>query len=491
MPIILFVTLLLISIFLIKYAIKLRNKRLYELLEQFPSKPTYPLIGNFLMLRVPPKEILGVLENLMESHKRLLFWLGPIPVIFLKKYDDIMAVSTLSQNRDHTLHFSKEWLGTGLLNANYEEWKKSKRILAPAFNSVMLSRYVDVFQKKAATLVDILEPAADSGEIFNCQDILMKINIETIAENTAGVLKNSGGEEEKQFANAIVKAFQSIMKRARSFWIYPSFTYKMYLLISRKGNLIKQFWNFPEKILREELKKGSFEDDSSKTIVSLLVRGSHEEEQHFTEARMRDELLQKMVAASETTSINVGFTLLMLAMHQDIQQKVYEEISEIFKDNDTLTVDHLLHQLKYLEQCIKETSRKYTHVVVTTRRTHKECILKDNTIIPANIAVMSIIHIANQDPELYKNPHKWDPEHFSDEAVKNRPKNSFMSFGCGPRSCIGERYAIMSIKTQIVYVIHKYHLSTNIKELTRAHLTTHLGIGSKIGYPIQFIKRVS
>ncbi|XP_065215546.1 cytochrome P450 4C1-like isoform X2 [Planococcus citri] len=346
----------------------------------------------------------------------------------------------------------------------------------------MLSRYVDVFKKKASLLVDSLEPAAASGQEFDCRDTLIKINVDTIVENTIGVPINGTGEEGKQFAHAVAQAFHSIMKRMTTPWLYPRLVYKTYLKLTGKENVIQQYRNFPAKILKEELnnkenQKNLEENNNSlKTIISLLVKGSLQEPT-FTETRMRDELLHIMIAASETTSLNVGFTLLMLAMHQDIQQKVYEEICELFKDNDdALTADHLFHQLKYLEQCIKETSRKYTHATVNLRRTHKECILADNTIIPANIIVIPLIHLANQDPELYKNPHKWDPEHFSDEAVKNRPKGSFMSFGYGPRSCIGDRYAIMSIKTQIVYIIRKYHLSTNIKELTRDHLTTHLAM---------------
>ncbi|XP_065219352.1 cytochrome P450 4g1-like [Planococcus citri] len=181
--------------------------------------------------------------------------------------------------------------------------------------------------------------------------------------------------------------------------------------------------------------------------------------------------------------------MLMLAINQDIQQKVYQEIEELFKDNDTLAADHLFNDLKYMEQCIKETSRVFSHAVITTRRTHKECTLKDNMVIPANTFVVPLLFLANQDPDLYENPQKWDPENFNEQAVLNRPKNSFMSFGYGPRSCIGIRYAMLSIKTQMVYILRDYHLSTNIKELTKEHLKTDLFVRSTIGFPIKFTKR--
>ncbi|XP_065215540.1 cytochrome P450 4c21-like isoform X2 [Planococcus citri] len=383
--ILIFASLIVIIFILIKYVDKLRNKRFYELLKQFPSYPTFPLIGNCHLIHVSPKDMQRTLENLLGPHRRLLFWLGPFPIIALKKYDDIIAISNQTQDRDNLLNFANEWLGTGLLNANYDEWKKSRKILAPAFSSLMLSRYVDVFKKKASLLVNSLEPAADSGQVFDCRDILIKINVDTIVENTIGIPVNSTGEEGKQFAHAAALAFRGLMKRLTRPWLYPRFVYKMYLKLTGKENVIQQYRNLPAKILKDELNNNKnrkdFEenDDSLKTIISLLVKGSLQGPT-FTETRMRDELLHIMMAGSETTSLNVGFTLLMLAMYQDIQQKVYKEISELFKDNDDLTADHLFHELKYLEQCVKETSRKFTHVVVNLRRTHKECILAGKNV---------------------------------------------------------------------------------------------------------------
>ncbi|XP_065209082.1 cytochrome P450 4c21-like [Planococcus citri] len=495
MAFVLFASLIVIIFILMKYVDKLRNKRFYELLKQFPSYPKLPLFGNYLMARVSPKDRMRTMENIMRPHRRLLFWLGPFPVIVLKKYDDIIAILNQSQDRDQFLNLGDEWLGTGIINANYDEWKKSRKILAPAFSSIMLSRYVDVFNKKASLLADSFEATADSGEVFNIRETLVKTNLDIIIENTIGVPIDSLGEEGKQFADAVPQALYNIGKRMTRPWLYPSFIHKMYLKLTGKENIIQQYRNLPAKIVKDALNNHKNQKDleendiSSKSIISLIVKGGLQEPT-FTETRMTDELIQIIIGGSETSELNVGYTLLMLAMHQDIQQKVYEEVCELFKNNESLTADHLLHQLKYLEQCIKETTRKYSHATITVRRTHKECILGDNTIIPANITVVPLLHLANQDPELYKNPEKWDPEHFSDDAVENRPKGSFMSFGSGPRSCLGGRYAIMSIKTQIAYVIRKYHLSTNIKELTRDNLSIFLSIGSKIGYPIIFTRRM-
>ncbi|XP_065221590.1 cytochrome P450 4g15-like [Planococcus citri] len=179
----------------------------------------------------------------------------------------------------------------------------------------------------------------------------------------------------------------------------------------------------------------------------------------------------------------------MMAMHQDVQQKAYDEITQLSTEDGRYTENHLTNNLKYLEQCIKETLRMFSPVVVTSRFTHKEITLTDNLTVPANVLVVALILLANKDPDLYKNPQRWDPEHFSDQAIEKRSKNSQLSFGYGARTCIGSKYAMMSIKTQIAYILRNYHLSTSVKELKREHLKADLSIRSRIGYPIKFTRR--
>ena len=61
-----------------------------------------------------------------------------------------------------------------------EEWIKSRKILAPAFTSEMLSKYTEVFNSKSLDLVDSFKQVADTGELIDVFDYVMKNNIDTI-----------------------------------------------------------------------------------------------------------------------------------------------------------------------------------------------------------------------------------------------------------------------------------------------------------------------
>ncbi|XP_065221572.1 cytochrome P450 4g15-like [Planococcus citri] len=494
---ILVVVYFIIIIILMKILHRMRNKRMYQLLKQFPSYRTYPLIGNAYIFLGSFDGLLQKAERYLKPYDRLVFWLGPTPCLSLKKHEDIVTILNHSQNRD-MIGVTDPWLGTGLLNAGYKDWRTSRRILNQAFSSDMLLKYVEVFNEKSSELVEKLRPVANTGTAVDIMEYMMETNLNAILENSMGVSIQSSGENGENFWKAVLTLIHSGAKRIQSPWLLSYYVYLIYLKITGVIKAVHHLQFLPTKILRERMNTNSqasqfmeipADDRSSRTIVGLLMK-KYREEPDFTEIRMRDELLQVIFPGLETTSLTASYLMLMLAIHQDIQQKVYEEIIRLEVDNDgSLSMDDLNNHLKYLDQCIKETLRMYSPVIITTRRTHKEVPLKDGVIVPANMFVVAFIHFVNYDPELYENPFKWDPEHFNDQTVECRPKGTPMNFGFGPRSCIGSRYAITFVKAQMAHILRNYHLSTNIKEVRHEDLKSDLSIKHKLGYPIIFNSR--
>uniref|UniRef100_A0AAT9UU86 Cytochrome P450 4461G1 n=1 Tax=Maconellicoccus hirsutus TaxID=177089 RepID=A0AAT9UU86_MACHI len=493
MDLIITITCVIVVTILCKYVYKKKNQRFYRLLEQFPSNPTYPLIGNIRLSHLSPDAFRENVANLMESTDRLIFWLGPKAFLLLKNHNDISAVSNQCQNRE-VFGLMDEWGGLGIATAPEEEWKKSRKLLTPAFSSQMLRKYLEVFKRNSLILVDKLKPLADSDQEFDIWPYTLSININTIVENTTGVTYGDKGEIETDYGHAITKGMQSIANRWLSPWLYVRFIYWIYLYITGEYKLIKKVQDLPTKIIKEVMKdsknlSNQLENaNSSKTIVDLLVKGNSNE-YGFTEIRLRDELLHIIVTGSETTALTMSFTILMLAMHQQIQQRVYEEITQLSNDTDELTIDHLTNDLKYLEQCIKETARIHAPVGILLLKPRKELTLNDGKIIPKELCIAMCNHLRHLDSDLYENPEKWDPEHYSEAAVAKRPKHSDTPFGNGPRSCLGNKYAIMSIKTQLVHILRNFHISTNLKEFTMQDLQMDLSIRSRIGYPVKLTSR--
>ncbi len=60
------------------------------------------------------------------------------------------------------------------------------------------------------------------------------------------------------------------------------------------------------------------------------------------------------------------------------------------------------------------------------------------------------------DPELFPNPEKFDPERWAPENKAERAKGPMLTFGHGPRACMGTRIVELEVKVLLFYVLRKF-----------------------------------
>jgi cytochrome P450 family 4 len=65
----------------------------------------------------------------------------------------------------------------------------------------------------------------------------------------------------------------------------------------------------------------------------------------------------------------------MLGTHPEMQQKVFEELHQVFGDSQRAPTMNDLAELKYLERCIKETLRLYPSVAFFERHLREDAVL--------------------------------------------------------------------------------------------------------------------
>lgn len=163
------------------------------------------------------------------------------------------------------------------------------------------------------------------------------------------------------------------------------------------------------------------------------------------------------LAGFETSSTTMTFALYELAVHQDIQDKVREEIKSVLaKHNNKISYDSL-KEMKYQRQVIdgiltlpfvyfsvtillsiSETLRLYSPVPFVTRTSAEDYKLPgEDMVIEKGTKVIIPIQAIHLDEELYENPNEFEPERFTEENKKNRHQYAHIPFGEGPRICIG------------------------------------------------------
>lgn len=165
----------------------------------------------------------------------------------------------------------------------------------------------------------------------------------------------------------------------------------------------------------------------------------------------------------ETSSTTISLAILMLAMHPDAQERVHAEISAMAHDPMTdFTYDDIT-VLPTIEAVLKETLRLFPVVPIIGRQTTEKTKLQ-NGVLPAGTTCIIPLW------KLHRFQHIWGddcndfvPDRFLGERSKQFDAFYFMPFSYGSRGCIGNKYAMLSLKIMLLHLIGKFEFRTDMR----------------------------
>ena len=78
--------------------------------------------------------------------------------------------------------------------------------------------------------------------------------------------------------------------------------------------------------------------------------------------------------------------------------------------------------------------------------------------IPKKSIVMVCQYITHRHPEFWDDPERFDPKRFLPGQGGGRPKFAYFPFGGGPRSCIGNHFALMEATLVLATIVQRYRI---------------------------------
>src|SRR5262249_23173430 len=117
-----------------------------------------------------------------------------------------------------------------------------------------------------------------------------------------------------------------------------------------------------------------------------------------------------------------------------------------------------LAQLRYTRMVLEETLRLYPPSWLLMRRA-----IQDDEIggysIPANSPILWSIYFSHRHPDFWEKPEQFYPEHFSEELSAKRPRHAYVPFGGGPRTCLGNNFAMIEMQLILATIAQQYRVS--------------------------------
>lgn len=165
----------------------------------------------------------------------------------------------------------------------------------------------------------------------------------------------------------------------------------------------------------------------------------------------------------ETTSSLMQMCSWELAMNRKIQKKLIQEVDEVLATLNGQPVSYeALNKMKLLDMIVNETLRKWPPLPMGIRECTSDYVL--HTSDGQAIQIMKgdkltiPFRMMQRDPKYFKNPSRFDPTRFSPENKHKIVPGSFISFGHGPRLCLGSRLALLETKLVFFTILSRYSI---------------------------------
>ncbi|KAF9803586.1 hypothetical protein IEO21_09638 [Rhodonia placenta] len=166
-------------------------------------------------------------------------------------------------------------------------------------------------------------------------------------------------------------------------------------------------------------------------------------------------------ASLQTTAHTLAFTFILLALYQDQQEIMYQQIKSVIPD-DRLPSYEDMGKLTQCYAVILETLRMYPPVCLIPKTTAEDTTLHTRNMAGEPIAIPCPagtgigIHVAgiHYNPRYWKDPYTFNPSRF----LEDWPRDAFLPFSGGARSCLGRRFSEMEAVAALAYIIARYRV---------------------------------
>ena len=339
-----------------------------------------------------------------------------------------------------------KYIGHGILTSNGEHWRTHRRMVQPTFHKKKLIGLLHIMEKAIQKEIDRIKP----NEVQDIFPMMGDLAFQVVANS---LFSRSDIHNEMKKLQEITETNQKMLiKEMRQpyfkWWFNLSGMIQKHLDLSEEGRILLN------KIIEERIRSGEEKDD----LLDMLLRARYEEGMPMPRRQLIDEVLILFTAGHETTANALSFTLFCLAKNKRAQQKVFEEVTRLDLENESLI--ERISQLTFTKQCIEEGMRLYPPAYIIDRVAIEDDKF-EGRVIPKNTMILMSVYELHRYAEFWKTPDEFNPYRFNADSRKEL-QDYYCPFGAGPRMCVGNNFAMYEMILTIAAIIKKYALQTSL-----------------------------
>lgn len=383
------------------------------------------------------------------------------------------------------------------LQLNGDDWKRHRKLTAPAFNERVSSLVWEEGSRQACELLDRVY-ATSSRTTQNVTEICQTTAHHVLAYAGFGVrsqhaidMTNLPPGHQLAYNDALCTVLANMALAI----VMPASVLASSLAPKRwqkVGLAVDEFNKYMQEILEQERTTTEHEGAisgsprRSESLTSALIQASEEDKATSGKGSVKglsdEEVYGNMFifnfAGQDTTANTMAYAIALMAIYPDIQEWAREEVVAVFSQHKPQAYDQVFPRLKRVRALMYETLRLYPPIVylpklTTSRPTvlsapdgdtqHRDIVLPPNSYV-----VVNFMHL-HCSPDLWGKdalefrPSRWisspgskthsDPGYLSDEKLERSPPGAFIPWATGPRNCPGMKFAQVEFMSVIASLL--------------------------------------
>nr|ASX93988.1 cytochrome P450 CYP324C1 [Zygaena filipendulae] len=425
-----------------------------------PHEPPHPLLGSLtFLMRDCPAIWFRDMRSRFPGAPYVGFWSLWRPGLLVHSPDLARRILVTDFHCFCDRHISADHDSVGsksLLLANNPFWSSVRRQLSSTFSAAKMKYYQDIITLKSKEVVKRFEHERKKEKAIDIRLAFSDFSTDAISAALLGVGSESllGGASPLRFVTREFNRstlyrgvswtsifFAPDIARIFRFKFFPSEALtplRKLLLVAgslRGGGVgsgvqvARDLLDSLIKLKQENNDKQDVSSDTSLAQAAILLQGGY-----------------------ETTALTLTFATYELAHHPDVQEKLYEELSEARKNVDEKEFyTTVLRNLTYLNCCIKETLRKYSTMGWLDRVARREYRVDERVTLAPGAPVYVNAAGMHWDPRYFPRPELFLPERF--EPPHAPQPFTYLPFGEGPRQCIGKRFGQQALRSVLATLV--------------------------------------
>lgn len=336
--------------------------------------------------------------------------------------------------------------GAGVLLSEGAEWRRQRRMLAPAFTPGSVESLLPHFHAAAQGMVRRLEGRSRA----NLSETFHEAALDAVLRALFSLSVEGRGELAKR-----VRDYLAGPGRPTIFDGYARTEDDFGFALGARRKFQRIWFAEVDRIVADRRTLG--DRDGHRDLLDLLLAARDPETgQPLSDAEVRDQCATMLLAGFETTSRLLFWSSYLLALDTAEQTRLRQEVAA-FDPARVTTLDDIQHWPR-LRQVLLEAMRLYPPVTLLIRQALGPDEVCGESFSKGMLLWMSpwVIHRHHR---FWDHPTAFMPDRFAGKPTPWISEPGYLPFGAGPRICIGASFALAEASIVLATLLSRFEFS--------------------------------